>query len=131
MAISHAKLAKVADKLIRANGRDITLVKKSSTPADPAAPWNGLEVSNATEIVAKGVFVIPASEEHFGRRDEDIKFFPHRGAEMLAFVSATQVVQEVSDFDFIKDGTTVWKVMFVEVLNPGSVRMFYTFGVKR
>ena len=44
--VDYVKLAKVSDRLIKANGRSIILVRPSETPADANQPWNEPTVSD-------------------------------------------------------------------------------------
>lgn len=82
MAIDYASLAAVAQSLIGDNGRNVSLVQSSRTPADPSKPWRA--GGTATTISPVKAVLVPYDEEE---GEENIK----RG-DTMAFVAQNAVI---------------------------------------
>ena len=124
--VDYVSLAATAKRLIDANGRDITLTKRDRTPADSAKPWRGGNATPTSVGPVKGVLVPFESEEVDGslvRRDDK-----------KALIAANDDDSELLEqFDVLIDGdaTDPWRILTVEVINPGDTRVIYKMQVRK
>lgn len=120
--VDYVSLAATALRLIDTNGRDVTLTKKDRTPANAAQPWRGPGVADTTVVVKAVVFPFDA---------EDIDGELVRREDKRAFVSASAAgVNEVEDFDFLTDGSDIFKIQRVRVIAPGDTRVLYDIQLR-
>lgn len=131
----------LAKKLIEANGRDITLIKLSEVPADTSKPWRGPTSAavflpgtpDPTVVVKKGyttkaVFV--KSETEMGMDFADATGTLVRNGELAFLIPAVDLEpEEVEEFDSIDDGGRTWKIIDVDLLKPGPLRIMYVLKV--
>lgn len=121
--VDYVSLAATAERLIAENGRDVTLVKRSETPADAGKPWRGTTADD-TSITVKGV-VIP-----FEAEDQDGDLF--RREDKQAFVAADATSpNEIESFDELDDGSDTYKIINVELIHPGDTRVLYVLQVRK
>jgi hypothetical protein len=131
MAINYVKLQATALRLINENGRAITLVRKSRTPADANEPWNGPTGADTT-LSLTGVFVPPSSVREFG--------LPALGEgteyqDMLRFSQQIVIVapeaNDVRNYEILQDRSDDWGIVATQVLRPGDLTMLAFIGVRR
>ena len=130
--------AALADELIGETGRTITLVQSSATPADVSRPWLGssaphTEASPGASVTAIGVFVNQADQDNFGYGEADTEGTLLKRGQKRCLVAATQLSPDtdVSRFDAILDGTQIWRIVDVNILEPGGVRIMYDFTLEQ
>lgn len=124
--VNYVRAAATAKRLIEANGRNVTLVRKNQTPADAAKPWRQpASAANETVGTVKGVFY-PIEEKL-----EDGSIIRKAEEKVMIAHDSLDPAQNIEDIDHILDGTNVYKVIEACPLGPGSVRIAYEFVVKR
>lgn len=132
--------AALAKRLIEKNGRAVTLVKSNRTPANVNQPWRGpstaappASAQGGDEIDAIAVFV-PTSGSGLGRRTVDDPERPHiRNATDIALVASDSLGAgaDLSVFDFLRDGSKLWKITGVQELRPSSTSVLWEVGLSR
>lgn len=124
----HSDFIALAQELIAEEGRSITLQQLSSTPADAGKPWNG---PTAPTVVADetvyGVFLPVSSLSDLGFKAEDDDLI--KRADQLILVPPTTV--DLRDMNRVLDKSIIWKIEWVQVLEPGDQVILYAFGVCR
>jgi hypothetical protein len=126
----HAELAQVAQQLIALHGRDVTFRRFNQSAADPAKPWRGptnLDASPAAQEILKAVAVPASSATELGMSVQDQEML-HR-VEKVYIVAVGQ--QDLSLMDEVVDTNVNYRIEFVEVLEPGAVRIVHFVGVRR
>lgn len=113
-------LEETAVKLIAKFGRAATLLRKSLTPADAAAPWD----SNASEGVS---VAITAAFVKYNTNQIDGTTI-HAG-DQQALVAALATTP-ITDSDTILDGGKRWRIIGVELVQPGAIEYLYKCQVR-
>lgn len=124
--VDYVKQAATAKRLIEANGRTVTLVRKNRTPADAAKPWRA-PASPVDSTVASPIGVIYPMEE----KDENGTVFRTGKSQLLLAHDSLSPTQNLDDIDHVLDGTTKYKVLEANVIKPGTVTVVYEFILKR
>jgi len=135
--VNYTRLAATAKRLIEKNGRDFTLIKQATAPADPAKPWLGADqtltlVTTATAagvtgkkgLVVKGLFAAPGSTlgDIFAAIAGELT--QRRGTSI--YVAAESVSPEdPATYDQVLDGTKALRIEDVETLQPGDIPLLY------
>lgn len=124
--VDYVSLAATAKRLIDANGRDVTLIKRDRIAADVDKPWRGGNAAPTSVGPLKGVIVPFGAEEIDGSlvRREDKK----------ALIAANDDDSEMLEqFDVLIDGDPddPWRIIEAEVINPGDVRVIYILQVRK
>lgn len=116
--VNYASLAATAQRLIEANGRDVTLVKLSEVPADAAKPWRGT-TDAPTEVTAKAVMRGYTKEEV----DGDLI---RRGDQEAIIAELSVPGQEIEEFELLRDDEDQeWRIMNVEKVRPGPLTLVF------
>lgn len=125
----YAALSATASRLITASGRLVTLRKLSASPADVAKPWNGPgEQTVSTQVVnVPAVFVPPGNSNSLGLGVVDSELL--KRAEQVALLSSP--FEGLEEMNVMLDGTTSWKIEWVQVLKPADKTVLYVMGVTR
>jgi len=129
MAINYATLRKVAERLIDENGRDITIVRRSRTPADPAKPGRAPETTT-TSLTVKGVILFADLEQVDNvtvEREDRIAFI---SAEAVENINSTVMLE---DYDYVVDGDDQLDIINKNVIEPGisgSSRVLYVLQLR-
>lgn len=122
--VDYVSLAATAERLINANGRDVTIVQKDRTPADAGKPHRAGGSSDTSVGPVKAVIVPFNADDVDGtliRRDDK-----------RAFVAANDTgVSLIEKFDTITDGSDTWRIEAVVVINPGATRILYDIQLRR
>lgn len=127
----YARFVALAQRLIEANGREITVQKLDATPEEEAKPWNGPgepTVDEDEEVETYAVNLSHASTVDLGALgiDEDLL----KRVERVLLVAANGT-DELDTFQQILDGEETWGIDWVRTLKPGPTTILYVFGVKR
>lgn len=121
--VDYASLAATAERLIDENGRDVTLVKRSETPADVSKPWRGT-LADDTTLVVKAAIVPFEAEDQEG----DLV----RREDKQAFVAANVTSpNEIENFDEVDDGADTYKIVSADVIEPGDTRVLYVLQLRK
>jgi len=124
VAVDYINLAAVADRLISENGTDVTLVKVNRALADGSQPWKGGNVpTGSTTKLVKGVIV------EYDLRDIDGEQI-QRGDRQLVVSENSASPEDIRTFDNIVIGTETWKIILVQVVEPGDTRILYSIGIR-
>lgn len=116
--VDYVRLAALAQRLITANGRTMTITLTDRTAASGTQPWRGPGTSD-TVLSNIPAVVIPA--ELMNEEGNLLRF-----TDKVALIAANDVSPEVLDrFSFIDDGTERLKIRKVTPINPGAVRVLY------
>lgn len=128
MAINYTRAVALANRLISANGRSVTVQQLSAVAADPTKPWlgTGTPTVSATSVVS-AVFVPLSSAQDLGKSLVDEALL--KDAEQVLLVAANGT--DLTTFHMILDGSVRWKITGVRELKPGPTVILYAFGVAR
>ncbi len=135
MAVNYTKLADTALRLVQDSGRDMTFRRLNRTPADVAKPWRGATAPRATagldtSVTAKAVVVPPGQSSTLGFLAEDSELVKRSEQILLVALGSTSTV-DLSTYDEVLDGATLWKIDLVQILKPGGTVLLFAVGVKR
>jgi glycine/D-amino acid oxidase-like deaminating enzyme len=130
--VNIANLRLVAEKLIEANGRTISLVRKDEvTPIDPAKPWRANTTTTQVTISVIGAFIDFDHDDTEGtiiRRGEKRILIAAKSAEEADVNSLT----DIENYDRVIDAdNTVWSIRQVSVIQPGLEKVAYDMRVGR
>lgn len=132
MALDYANFRLLAERLIEANGRDISLVRRDQgNPVDPAKPWRGSTEADTATVVVKGIFI------EFEKEDFDGSLV--RRGDKRVLIADKSVIDEggaipnlkIEDYDHILDGATRWKIITAELIEPGPLRIMFDIQVRQ
>lgn len=129
--VDYASFRLLAERLIEANGRELTLVRRDQgNLTDPAKPWRGSTEADTITVVVKGVFT------EFEKEDFDGTLV--RRGDKRVLISDKSVSDEssalnlkIEDYDHILDGKVRWKIMKPELIEPGDTRIMYDIHVRQ
>ena len=130
--VNYASLKNLAERLIEANGRDLTLVRRDrGNLVDSNEPWRGSTGASEISFVVKGVFT------EFEKEDFDGSLV--RRGDKRVLIAAQSVSDEsggasnlkIEDYDHILDDGVRWKILSVEVIQPGDTLIFYDIHVRQ
>jgi len=126
--VDYAELASIAETLIEANGRTVTVNKLGITPSDVNKPWRGQSAPAQTTVSGAAVFVT-MSDAEFGMLVQNDGVI--RGEQVALFAANNDGSNALEDFDQIVDGSVAWRILRTQLLRPGSTRLLYMFEVAR
>ena len=124
--VNYVRIAATAKRLIEANGRNVTLIRKSRTPANASEPWRGpTSPGDATVGVVKAI-IYPV-------REEEIDGFLIKAGMEKATIAHDSLAtpQDLRDIDAIIDATVTYKVVKAVVIGPGGTNLVYEFFLER
>jgi hypothetical protein len=131
--VDYTRLAATAERLINKNGREVTFVKKSTTPLDPTKPWKGSSTSaTETTLVRRAVFVPPNQVRIFGLSalGEATQF-----VDMIAFCEQIAIVfpdeNDLKEYQTLRDGSINWNIMALQLLKPADKQILAFIGTRR
>ena len=128
MADFSAEVA-LAQELIAANGRSVSLVQLAKAAANPALPWRGpanARTPALRTVTGKACFV-PLGGSSLGIEFPDAA----PGSQVCLYPAAEDQGQPLEDFDEIIDGAERWAIASVQVLQPAEQRILYYFLVQK
>ena len=127
----HLKFVALAQRLIKENGREVTLVQFEGPPTTSTTPWQGAVDPRgdvASNLTVYAVFVPPSGVSNLGLEIETQDLF--KNSELVLIFSAGAQV-DVSGFSEVVDGSDRWKINVLRVLRPGTVSILAYAGVRR
>jgi len=127
--VDYAALATIAETLIEANGRSVTVNKLGVTPGDAGKPWRGQSAPVQATVTGAAVFVT-MSDAEFGLLVQNTDNVM-RAEEVALFAANNDESNALEEFDQIVDGSATWKILRTQLLRPGSTRLLYMFEVAR
>ena len=129
--VDYVKLAATAQRLVAANGRLITFVRKSEVASDPAKPW-GAQVGADTDFETSAVFVPPNTVRQFGLTalGQGTEF-----KDLIAFSESVGIffpgTTDCRQFSHVEDGAETFGIIGLQILKPGDVQMLGFVGIRR
>ena len=130
--VDYVSFQNLAERLIETNGRVLSLVRRDQgNLIDPAKPWRGSTEAAEIVVVVKGVFI------EFEKEDFDGTLV--RRGDKRVLIAAKSVTDEggsasnlkIEDYDHILDATTRWKIITVELIEPGPLRIMFDLQVRQ
>jgi hypothetical protein len=132
MALDYVSFRLLAERLINENGRDLTLQREDQVNAlVPAEPWRAPATTNKVTLAVKGVFI------DFEKEDFDGSLVKRGDKRVLVAAKDTEDVRtgtdniNIEDFETLLDGTEIWKIVTVQTIEPGSLRIAYDIQVRK
>jgi len=132
-----AKAAATALRLVEANGRAVVLFKVNRDPDDPARPWEGVSgaptVPEDGEIVPAIVAFVPATGGGFGKMIQDADGTLNVAFEQVGLLASSSMPpgSDPEEFDSIRDGADLWKIVARGHLRPSTQSILFVLGLKR
>ena len=130
--VDFIKFRNLAERLIEENGRTLSLVRRDQgNPTNPAQPWRGSTEAATITVAVLGVVI------DFEKEDFDGSLV--RRGDKRILISDKSVIDEgggasnlqIEDYDHILDGTTRWKILTVNLIEPGDTRIMYDLQVRQ
>lgn len=130
--VNYVSFQNLAERLIEANGRDLSLVRRDQgNPTDPAKPWRGSTEVDTITVVVKGVFI------EFEKEDFDGTLV--RRGDKRVLIADKSVTDEggsasnlkIEDYDHVLDGGTRYKILSAELIEPGPLRIMFDLQVRQ
>lgn len=132
--VDYIKLATTALRLVEGAGRDVTFRRLNRTTLDDAAkPWRGTATPRAAvaaSVTASAVAIHPSEASLLGIATEDSELIKRSDQILIVALGATST-DDLSTFEEVLDGTTLWKIVRVDTLRPADTTLLYFVGVKR
>ena len=134
MALNYTAFRLLAERLINENGRTLTLQREDQVnPVVVAEPWRAADPAgaNIVSLTVLGVFT------EYEREDFDGSLVRRGDKRVLVAAKDTDDVRtgteniNVEEFDTLLDDGEVWKIITVEVIEPGSLRIMYDLQVRK
>ena len=128
--VDYAKLADTAKRLVEANGRDVTLHRRSRTPAVAGEPWRGPAEAPEDSYTVRAA-IVPASGSGFGTMFEDLPGDLVRKVTEVAIVASNSLAagDDPKQADSLVDGARAFKVQMVQELRPSTTSLVYLLGL--
>lgn len=121
-------LQSTAKRLIAKHGRSVDFKKILRTPADSSKPWRAgaTSLEPAGTVTTIGVFVDPTSLREMGYKEtnDDAK----KKIEKICLVAGDV---DLTGIDVCVDGATEWKVVGINMLQPGATKVVYAVELCR
>lgn len=121
------RLAAMAQRLIEANGRTVTIIKHGADPQDSDKPWRAGSQYPVASVTGRAVFVAPSDLGHKVVDADNVR----RAEKVALFAALDDGGHQLETFDVIEDGDSVWYIIKAEVLQPADTRLLYQFEVRR
>lgn len=134
---NSVKAANTAKKLVEKNGRTVQLFKYNRTPDDPAKPWLGTSsaptASQGGEQVSAKVAFVPATGSGFGKMLRDKEGELDVAFDQIGLLASDSLPDgtNAEEFDSVRDGSDIWKVVTRGHLRPGDKSILFVLGLKR
>lgn len=132
--MDYVKTAKGVKAKIDKYGREITMYKIDSTPADNTKPWKGAGSPDLIEpFVTKGVFAVPATSIPTESRG---LAFDWVSKELLSqarhvILVAAYGAPMLRDYKIYRDDSGKEQaIIWGQLLQPGPVGLLYVFGTR-
>lgn len=130
--VNITSLRLVAERLIEANGRTISLVRRDEvTPLDPTKEWRANTTTTQVTISVIGAFIDFDSDDLDGtiiRRGTKRVLVSAKSAEEAGVNSLT----DIENYDRLLDAdNTSWSIDAVSVIQPGTEKVAYDVRVSR
>ena len=120
MAVNYTSLRATAERLIRENGREVTISKRSAA-APTGTPWEDDGTSEAeTTLTVDAVFLDEMFASLPGEPDADRTWIG-----MILIAAADDAGNDLEGFDLIRDSGRHIELASVVPFKPGPTRVLY------
>lgn len=129
--VDYVHAAATALRLIKKNGKPITLVKLATTASDPTKPWRGPVDQRSPPAASLNLF---GAEISFSKRQLGVAFTKKSIPDTVTgyfFVAVPPGTQDLTKFDELTSDGVVYKIEVADVLRPGTVDVLYLFGISK
>lgn len=130
--VNFTSLRATAERLIRENGRDMTVVKRDQVNlADPSKPWRQNLTTEDVSLTVRGVFA------EFEFQDTDGTIVRRGDKQVLVAASAVEdattgtQTAALETFDYLLDGAVRWQIVNGQSFEPGPSRVLYILQVRQ
>ena len=129
--VDLAPILAAARILVKENGREVTFIAHNTTLSDNTQPWEGpSDARTAPSKTAKldAVFFNPGERDRLGKTlvKEDLV---DRSQQILMVLPPASV--DLKSFQEILDEGVYWKIMGMEIFQPGKIVALAYVGVSR
>lgn len=128
--VDYANMLLVAERLVEANGRTVTVTREDRTPADPAKPWEGqADPGTDSALALLAVLLEYDTDEVDGTVIER--------SDMRALVAAKSAddaagaAVDLTTYDHLDDGADHWRIVGARKVKPGAVVLLYDLQLRR
>ena len=132
MAFDYTGVLATARELTEEFGREITLQRLGTTPADSAKPWRGPANPMspvAAEVVLNGVSVPPDSLRELGLMVQSPELVQRSKIIFIAGPDADDT--DISTFNNLVDADgKIYRVVVIHTLKPALVQLLHFIGVE-
>lgn len=134
--MDYNRAAANAQRLIRKNGRSVTLSMLSGVAADPAKPWRGAGVPTDTDpITESAVFAIgntsiPTESRGLAFDWVDSELLKTTRHVCLVPALGLPILDNYKIIIDHENNNGRWSIIWGQCLQPGGVRILYCFGLK-
>ena len=128
----HARFVALAQRLIKENGREITLVRLSGERQDADKPWRGTaDVSGggSSRITIYGVFIPPSGVSELGLSIRTIDLLKDSDQVLLCSPGAQEDISEYHQVDDPEND--IWSIDHIDILRPGTVTILAILGISQ
>lgn len=129
--VDYTRLAEVAARLVKNNGRSINFIKFSEIASNPSKPWDGPS-GGEISLPLNGVFVPPTSVRQFGLsalgQGTDFKDLVTFSEQIII---TAQGDEDLREFTSVLDNNVRWGIIGIQVLKPGTKNLLAFVGVRR
>lgn len=124
--VDYVRIAQRTKAIVEANGRNVSIYRKSTTPGDSSKPWRGPSAPDTLVATVKGV-VYP-----FEFKDVDGTIIRRGDVKVtIAHDSLPPGTTDLEVLDWLDDGGVYYKILGVSVIGPGGFRLCYDIHVRR
>lgn len=136
---NYTRLAATAKRLVEKNARSVTLFKAGRTPANASEPWKGPSTSvdpsgaNAGATVTVLAAFVPKSGTDLGSASRDRLRDSVKDRTKIALIATTSLPADtdLSQFDSIRDGNDVWRIVGTDELKPSTTSLLWEIEVTK
>ena len=125
----HTKYVALAKRLIAKHGRKVRLQLLAERGSDPTKPWKGSCLDDIENEYSAMAAFIPAAGRDLGTIVEDkdlLKQVTHVCICEAIAQGLEDKITRVEDSD-----NTMWRVVWMQTLKPGTLSIIYTLGLAR
>lgn len=132
--VDFVNLANTAQRLIEANGRQVTFRRDDRAPADPGKPYEGpaptVTPGDGEELTPIMAFVPPSGAGLGILRMIDPTLREQFDEVGLVAANSLPAGTELERFDSVLDNGRPWRIGRVARLQPGTVPLLFAVGLK-
>lgn len=127
MAKDYTGVQALATRLIAKYGRVVDLLKESRTPSNAAAPWEGTATAETRVANVFAVYVPILGEAPVIGALASVTGAIVRTSN--SFLIAAVSGQDITSFQKVVQGTTIWRITNVNTFSPGDTVLLYQVEV--